>query len=134
MPVAQTTAGRFSQHTVGVVEIVLVVVVCVLLVVVDTVLLVVETVLLVLLVEVEEFTSSGQKSGGGASFRLSTESSCLVVAPPNEAQYRFESVPTVSTMPTCPRNGVGSVTPLPLQTATTFSLTSTTRQPAPLYL
>ena len=133
MPVAQTTAGRFSQHTVGVVEIVLVVVVCVLLVVVDTVLLVVETVLLVLLVEVEEFTSSGQKSGGGASFRLSTES-CLVVAPPNEAQYRFESVPTVSTMPTCPRNGVGSVTPLPLQTATTFSLTSTTRQPAPLYL
>jgi len=106
------------------------------------VLLVVETVLLVLLVDgivVEEFRSSGQKSGGGASFRLSTESSCLVVAPPNEAQYRFESVPTVSTTPTCPRNGVGSVTPLPLQTATTFSLTSTTRHgsvrvPAPLYL
>jgi hypothetical protein len=107
------------------------------------VLLVVETVLLlVLLVDgivVGTFKSSGQKSGGGASFRLSAESSCLVVTPPNEAQYRFESVPTVSTMPTCPMNGVGSVTPLPLQTATTFSSLSTTRhgsvgEPVPLYL
>ena len=135
----QKPAPNLSQQT----PIVLVVVVWLglfVLLVVDTVLLVlvVLLVLLVLLV-VEECRSSGQKSGGGASFRLSTESSCLVVAPPNEAQYRFESVPTVSTMPTPPRNGVGSVT-LPVQTAfTMFAFTSTTRhgsvgEPAPLYL
>jgi hypothetical protein len=76
---------------------------------------------------VEELRSSGQNPGAGAFLRLSSVSLFLVSSPPNDAQYRFESVPTVSTMPTCPWNGVGSVTE-PLHVAlTTFSFTRTSR-------
>jgi hypothetical protein len=71
--------------------------------------------------------SRGQAEGAGAFFRLSSDSSFLTSSPPNEAQYRFESVPTVSTIPTWPVKGVGSSkAPLALQTAlTTVFLTIT---------
>lgn len=88
---------------------------------------------------VEELRSSGHAPGAGAFFRLRAVASFFVSSPPKTAQYRFESVPTVSTMP-WPRNGVGRLTPLPLHTDfTTAAFTSTTRQgsdgePAPVYL
>jgi hypothetical protein len=89
---------------------------------------------------VEEFKSSGQTPGGGASLRFRSVPSFFDSSPPNTAQYRFESVPMVSTMPTRPWNGVGRVTPVPLHAAfTTFAFTRTTWHgspgvPAPLYL
>ena len=87
-----------------------------------------------------EFRSSGHTFGAGAFFRLSSVGSFVVSSPPKMAQYCFESAPTVSTMPTWPVNGVGNVTPVPLQSAfTTFAFTRTTRhgslaEPSPRYL
>jgi hypothetical protein len=108
--------------------------------VVELVLVVDVLVLVVGMRVVLEFRSTGQAPGGGAFFLFKRVVSLFTSLPPNDAQYRFESVPTVSTMPTCPVNGVGSVTPEPLHTALMmFAFTSTTRhgsvgEPAPVYL
>ena len=89
---------------------------------------------------VEELRSRGHAPGAGAFFIFSTVASFLTSSPPKMAQYRFGSVPTASTMPTWPVNGVGSVTPEPLQTALmTLGLMSTSLHgslgdPAPRYL
>jgi len=102
--------------------------------------LVVLVVLVVGGIVVLEYSSTGHAPGAGAFFLLSMVPSFLAWSPPNIAQYRFESVPTVSTMPTSSENGVSRVTPVPLQTAFTMvAFTSTTLQgspgePAPVYL
>jgi hypothetical protein len=94
----------------------------------------------VLLVDVPPPPGAGHTAGAGADFRLSIVASFLATSPPNSAQYLFVSVPTLSTTPTFPLNGVAIWTPAPLQTAfTIFCFTSTTRHgsamlPTPLYL
>jgi hypothetical protein len=81
---------------------------------------------------VEESRSSEQAVGAGADFRLRTVESFFTSSPPKMAQYRFESLPTVSAMPTCPVNGVGKLTSTPVQIAfTMFTFTSTTRHGSP---
>ena len=84
---------------------------------------------------------TGQETGtAGASFRLRSVSSFFDSYPPNRTQYCLESVPSVTTMPTAPVNGVVSVTPVPLHVARTTrfftrtSLHGSPGEPSPLYL